>query len=189
MRKLITLFIALITTISLQATPISGTNFQLNNWSDASLQNYIQSELGAWIPEGHSFTYLGRDDTGSGLFFYSSEHGTISVSIYSRESSAGTFSYTNTDGPELNLVVFVIKAGTNGWYYFNPNSNLDEEAPPYLIPFAEREIYHWSVPSDQALSFFAGFADSPANQIPDSGTTLTLALGGLLSLLSVRKLV
>jgi len=158
--------------LALSAQAVQLHQFNLNGpggWGDANLSGYVNTYLQE-VDSNKSFTYLGRVGTqGYGSFTFVNETGEVTVGVNNLGSPSGTWNYENTNGPELDVVAFVLKGGReSGWLVYNDD----------LSPFVRGQTYDWAMPSQQDLSFFAAFGDPPRS-VPEPGSTLAALVAGL----------
>jgi hypothetical protein len=182
MKKYITLAIVALGLAVTSAQAVQLHQFNLNGpggWGDANLSGYVNTYLQTFDPD-KSFTYLGRvGTTGYGNFTFVNDTGEVSVDVNGLGSPTGEWKYENTNGPELDVVAFVLKGGREGgWLVYNDD----------LVPFVGGQTYDWAMPSQQGLSFFAAFGDPPRS-VPEPGSTLVASLIGLLGLYGLRRRV
>jgi hypothetical protein len=173
--------------VSAQAVQIGPVAVSIPNQGNSTLTSWVNNYLQALDP-GKSFNYLGRlEAEGNGSFSMSSlgtPAGEVTVTVNGVGSPTGTWSYLNTNGPELDVVAFVLKAGRETWLYYNTTETVGGDVN--VIPFVAGDTYNWATPNGKDLSHFAAFGDPPQS-VPEGGSVLGMLVAGLFGLGLYRK--
>lgn len=168
--------------VNVQAVNIGVHEFTLKNWGDATLSNYVQSYFDNELNCNKTYTYLGRAEGGDGSFSYTGTDGQVDVQVNGLGNTSGTWGYSNSNGPDLDVVAIVMKGGKQGylyWAYAGDN-------PCDIRTFAADANNPWVMQNDKGLSFFAAFSDPPRS-VPEGGSLLGTMVAALFGLGLWRK--